>query len=282
MATKPPEPPFLASRPGGFGRVTLLGLPLDRTESCRPGVGAAPGRIRVVSDWIESYSPVLDRDLAELDFVDRGDVALEGLALEAALEACAAEVAEVARHGLALLLGGEHTASLAGYSGVKAVHPGAWLVQLDAHLDIRERYLDGSPLTHATWVYRAGERFGFERIVQLGVRSGDRVEWQTARRCGYASMELALPAVLRQRIGRDPVYVTIDIDVLDPAHAPGTGCPEPGGVTFRELQAFLHSLAGLNVVALDVMEVSPPTDPADITALAAAKLVREAALLFGR
>jgi agmatinase len=83
-------------------------------------------------------------------------------------------------------------------------------------------------------------------------------------------------------MARRPVYVSIDIDVLDPAHAPGTGCPEPGGVTFRELAAFLHSLEGLNVVAIDVMEVSPGLDPANITAAAAAKLVREAVLLFGR
>ena len=85
---------------------------------------------------------------------------------------------------------------------------------------------------------------------------------------------------LGDRIGQRPVYVSIDIDVLDPAHAPGTGCPEPGGVTFRELSNFLYSLEGLRVVALDVMEVSPNLDAANITAAAAAKLVREAILLF--
>jgi agmatinase len=102
------------------------------------------------------------------------------------------------------------------------------------------------------------------------------------RQTAWSSTELNLPESIREQIGQLPVYVSIDIDVLDPAHAPGTGCPEPGGVTFRELAAFLYSLEGLRVVALDVMEVSPNLDAANITAAAAAKLVREAILIFGR
>src|SRR5207302_6074789 len=124
--------------------------------------------------------------------------------------------------------------------------------------------------------------FGLPIIHQVGLRSGDRREWDTARRdTAWSTTDLSLPAVVRGQIGHKPVYVSIDIDVLDPAHAPGTGCPEPGGVTFRELATFLYSLAGLRVVALDVMEVSPNLDAANITAAAAAKLVREAILLFG-
>lgn len=280
MARTRPSPAFLSSRPGDFGRVTLLGAPLDLTESFRSGTHGAPPRIRAVSDVLESYSPLVQRDLDELDFVDGGDVDLAGLDVAAALEAIEAEVAAAARHGLVLLLGGEHTATLGAFRGVKAVHPAALLVQVDAHLDIRDRY-DGSSLTHATWVHRAGEEFGFEQIVQLGARSGAREEWRTARRCAHSGRELELPRSVRDRLGRRPVYVSIDIDVLDPAHAPGTGCPEPGGVSFRELESFLHSLRGLHVVGLDVMEVLPDADPADVTAVAAAKLVREAALLFG-
>jgi agmatinase len=180
------------------------------------------------------------------------------------------------------MVGGEHTASLGGFRGIKRLYADAVLLQADAHLDLRPDY-EGQPLTHATWLHQAGREFGFDLIHQVGLRSGDRAEWQIARgRTAWSSTTLRLPHSVRERIGRRPVYVSIDIDVLDPAHAPGTGCPEPGGVTFRELADFLYGLEGLAVVALDVMEVSPGVDDANITAAAAAKLVREAILLFGR
>jgi agmatinase len=155
------------------------------------------------------------------------------------------------------------------------------IIQADAHLDMRADY-EGQPLTHATWLHRVGDEFGFGIIHQVGLRSGERAEWRLARsRTAWSSTELDLPLEVRERIGQLPVYVSIDIDVLDPAHAPGTGCPEPGGVTFRDLAEFLYGLKGLNVVGIDVMEVSPNLDAANITAAAAAKLVREAILLFG-
>ena len=146
------------------------------------------------------------------------------------------------------MLGGEHTASLGGFRGLKRVHPDAVILQADAHLDMRPDY-DGQAFTHATWLNHVGQEFGFAIIHQVGLRSGDRQEWVTARRdTAWSSTELTPAADVRQRIGQRPVYVSIDIDVLDPAHAPGTGCPEPGGVTFRELAAFLYGLEGLRVV----------------------------------
>jgi agmatinase len=113
------------------------------------------------------------------------------------------------------------------------------------------------------------------------VRSGERSEWRAAReRVAACSTVLGLTPELRARLAGVPLYLSLDIDVLDPAHAPGTGCPEPGGVTFNELAQFLYSLEGLRLVAVDVMEVAPGLDPANITAAAAAKLVRESILLF--
>jgi agmatinase len=217
-----------------------------------------------------------------LSVLDLGDLELRDLSIDDAIASIAdalAFAAETAR--LAVMLGGEHTASLGGFRGVKRAYPDAVILQADAHLDMRPSY-DGQTLTHATWLHHVGLEFGFASIHQVGLRSGDRAEWQLARsRTAWSSTELILPHEVRGRIGRKPLYVSIDIDVLDPAHAPGTGCPEPGGVTFRELAEFLYSLDGLNVVALDVMEVAPQIDPANITAAAAAKLVREAILLFG-
>jgi agmatinase len=179
------------------------------------------------------------------------------------------------------MIGGEHTASLGGFRGIKRVYPDAVILQADAHLDMRPEY-DGLEFTHATWLNHVGQEFGFDIVHQVGLRSGDRHEWQTARsRTAWSTTELSLPLPVRAAIGDRPVYLSVDIDVLDPAHAPGTGCPEPGGVTFRELIDFIYGLARLRIVGMDVMEVSPNLDGANITAAAGAKLIREAILLFG-
>lgn len=234
-----------------------------------------------MSDSLESYSPILDRDLADFAVSDLGDLDVNRLSVEQALDLisrAAAFAADSAR--LSVMLGGEHLASLGGFRGIKRVYPDAAIIQADAHLDMRPDY-EGQPFTHATWLNHVGQEFGFPSIHQVGLRSGERSEWQLARgSTAWSSTELSLPMEVRERIGRRPVYISIDIDVLDPAHAPGTGCPEPGGVTFRELASFLYGLRGLNVVGVDVMEVSPSLDAANITAAAAAKLVREAILLF--
>ncbi len=237
--------------------------------------------MRQVSDSLEAYSPTLDRDLVDTPLSDLGDLALDGMAMAEALDRIAAAMAyAVNQSRLAVMIGGEHTASLGGFRGARRVRPDAVLVQVDAHLDMRAHY-QGELFSHATWLHRVGEEFGFDVIHQVGLRSGERQEWQFARQhTAWSSTGLIVPRDVRERVGERPVYVSIDIDVLDPAHAPGTGCPEPGGVTFRELAAFLYDLGDLNVVAVDVMEVSPLFDPANITAAAAAKLIREAVLLF--
>ena len=260
----------------------IFGAPLDVTESFRDGAHAGPAAVRCMSDALESYSPVLDRDLEGVSVIDLGDLSLETSGVDQALDSISDAMAYATRQAkLAVMLGGEHTASLGGFRGLKRTHPDAVILQIDAHLDMRPEY-DGMSITHATWLNHVGREFGFATIHQVGLRSGERREWALARReTAWSSTELSLPRSVRERIGARPLYLSIDIDVLDPAHAPGTGCPEPGGVTFRELASFLYALEGLSVVAMDVMEVSPNVDPANITAAAAAKLVREAILLFG-
>jgi len=235
-----------------------------------------------MSESLESYSPVLDRDLVDLVLTDLGELQFSGASVELDLEAISQAMTRAATAaGLAVMLGGEHTGSLGGFRGLRRVYPNAVILQADAHLDMRPEY-KRQALNHATWLHHVGTEFGFSTIHQVGLRSGEKSEWQLARsQTAWSTTELSLPLSVRERIAQRPVYVSIDIDVLDPAHAPGTGCPEPGGATFRELATFLHSLEGLRVVALDVMEVSPSVDAANITAAAAAKLVREAILLFG-
>jgi agmatinase len=284
----PPVTPYLASSPepaaeaGKPLAAAIFGAPLDLTETFRSGAGGGPTAVRYMSDVLETYSPVLKRDLTDLAFRDLGDLdRLNLYGIERALDEISGAMALAAGQAkLGIMLGGEHTCSLGGFRGVKRVYPDAVILQVDAHLDLRPSY-DGQVFSHCTWLNHVAHEFGFPMVHQVGLRSGDRQEWDLARHeTAWSSTELSLPTAVRESIGRRPVYVSIDIDVLDPAHAPGTGCPEPGGVTFRELAAFLYSLEKLRVVALDVMEVSPNLEASNITAAAAAKLVREAILLF--
>ena len=259
----------------------FFGAPLDATTSFRSGTGAGPGAIRRLSDSLETYSPVLDRDLEDLTLVDLGDLDLDGAGVEEAVDATADAMEEAASVGrLPVMFGGEHTVSLGGFRGLKRIHPDAMLVQLDAHADLRASY-EGRQLTHATWAYHAATEFGFDSLVQLGIRSGAREEWPRTRETAWSSRGFDLPDPIRARLAERPVYLTVDIDVLDPSAAPGTGCPEPGGATYAELEGFLHGLAGLRVAAVDVVEVAPTLDTSEITAAAAAKIARDAVLLFG-
>src|ERR1051325_9178431 len=247
----PPATRFLASSPeaaSAKAAAAIFGAPLDVTESFRQGARHGPAAVRAVSDSLETYSAVLDRDLADLSLLDLGDLNFDGENIESAMVQIGAAMAHAASIAeLGVMLGGEHTCSLGGFRGIKAIHPDAVIIQADAHLDMRPDY-DGEPLTHATWLYQAGREFGFDIVHQVGLRSGDRAEWRLARgRTAWSSTQLVLPQPVRTAIDGRPVYVSIDIDVLDPAHAPGTGCPEPGGVTLRDIAAFLYWLRGLYV-----------------------------------
>lgn len=277
-----PNPPFLASHPTQHPQVILLGAPLDCTETFRPGTAAAPQRIRAVSDSIESYSHVLDRDLEDLRFVDRGDLALSELDLDAALEEIRRATEEQsAAGGLVVLLGGEHTLTLSGTRALHARHPDLAVLHLDAHLDMIQEY-DGLRVAHGTVFRRIADELGLGQIVQLGVRSGTRQEFRDATQCRYSSPALSLPRHIFDWLSERPVYLSLDIDVLDPAHAPGVGNPEAGGPTFSELLSLLYSLRSLHVVGLDLVEVLPNIDHGDNTSVAAAKLLREMILAFAR
>lgn len=283
MRLIPPAQPFLeatVSQTAAAG-VVILGAPLDLTECWQSGTSAAPTRVRVASDVLESYSPALDADLTDMPLADWGDVDLNQLDMEASLEAIADVVERACTVALPVLVGGEHTATLGAVRGVLRRYPNLVVLHIDAHTDLRDEYL-GLGMSHATVMRRVADEVGLSRLAQYGIRSGTREEFDLARRCLFSGPDLDVNRTTRDRIHRRPVYVTIDIDVLDPSVAPGTGCPEPGGATYKELAAFLLSLRGLNVVAVDVMEILPAVDTNDITSVAGAKLVREAALAFGR
>jgi agmatinase len=254
----------------------IVGCPLDITSSFRPGTRFGPQAIRDVSWGLETYSPRLDRDLEELKICDVGDISLPQGNLEGALETiqgCLAAI--VGDKKFPILLGGEHLISLPVVKELVRHHGNLVVIQLDAHADFRQEYL-GDPLSHATVMRRIADILGGKNIFQLGIRSGTREEMHAARELGsLVEMEEAL----RRAAGR-PVYLTVDLDILDPAIAPGVGAPEPGGLTFDECLALISHLSSLRVVGFDLVELSPPHDPSQQSAMAAAKLVRELILQF--
>ena len=277
LSLSPSSPAFLGARETDSADAVILGAPLDLTETFRPGTGAAPTRIRLVSDVLETYSPRLERDLEEdIALADWGDVALEGLQMDEALAAIEETLLAVPPTAFPLVLGGEHTVALAGVRALRKRYPNLLVLQVDAHADLRDEYL-GVRVGHATAFRRVLDEVGSGSIVQLGLRSGTREELALARDLLHSSPQLTLPWPL---VAARPIYLSIDMDVLDPAYAPGTGCPEPGGPTFTELLEFIYSLRCLHVVGADICEVLPQYDPADITSVAAAKIARELVLMF--
>lgn len=265
-------------------QVVLAGLPFDATSSFRPGARWGPRAIRAVSEVLEEYSPYLKRDLGELNFYDAGDLDLAPARVEASLERMEAAADTLLRQGkLPIFLGGEH---LVSYPLIKAAYrhyPDLAVLHFDAHADLREEYL-GERFSHATVMRLVAEAIGPGRLYQFGIRSGTWGEFAYGRQETNFFMDAVSAPLskLAPGLGRRPLYVTIDIDVVDPAFAPGTGTPEPGGCTPQEILTAIHLLKDANVVAFDLVEVCPAYDQSDITAILAAKIVREAVLAWGR
>jgi agmatinase len=286
LVAPPPEARFWGSSSDADARFCLFGAPLDLTGSGRLGTGKAPPAVRRASHNIESYSPRLDGDLFDADLADLGDLDLAGLPMEQALAEIERQTTDVlggeGYPPVPIVVGGEHTIALAVGRAVKQRYPDAVIISLDAHLDLADE-LDGRKVAHGTWACRLGEELGgFGDFVMLGMRSGTRDEWDRSKFCLWQSPDVEMTDQLRGLIQDRPVYLSVDIDVLDPSAAPGTGTPEPPGISSADLFRFLYSLEGLNVVALDVNEILPDVDPAGITAITGAKLIREAAILLAR
>ncbi len=263
--------------PEGYGEapVVILGLPLDTTTTFRPGTRFGPGAIREASIGLETYSPVLDAELRPGEVCDLGDVAMPFGNAAASLAAIRAVAERIWHdHKLVVGLGGEHLATLPLVEAAAAAVPGLEVVHFDAHTDLREDYM-GERLSHASVMRRVTEIVGPERLWQFGVRSGTREEFRCAR---HLWPDLGALRDCLSALGDRPLYLSVDIDVADPAYAPGTGTPEPGGPTAGEVLDAVRHLAARRLVAMDVMEVAPGLDPSGRTAILAAKLVREAVL----
>lgn len=275
---------ILSSDDYASSKAVIYGMPMDYTVSFRPGSRFGPGRIREASVGLEEYSPYLDRSLEELAYFDAGDLLLPFGNSARSLDIIGEYVRGVLADGkFPFGLGGEHLVTWPVLQEVHKKYPDLAIIHIDAHADLRESY-EGEPLSHSTPIRKAANLIGGKNIYQFGIRSGSREEWAYAREnINFYPFEVAEPMrkALPELAGR-PVYVTIDIDVLDPSAAPGTGTAEAGGITSKELLEAVHLIArsGANVVGADVVEVAPIYDPTEQTPITASKLIREMLLGF--
>ncbi len=262
--------------------IAIVGIPMDFTVSFRPGTRMGPQQIRNVSYGIEEYSVYLDRDLADKRYIDLGDMNLPFGNVEASLKVIEDVTTRILQDNkFPLMLGGEHLVTYPIVTALKEKYQDLVVVQFDAHADLRVDYA-GEPNSHATVMRKVAQLIGPRNLYQFGIRSGTRDEFQYAKENTNMFIDRVLEPLQRviPDLARRPVYVTLDIDVVDPAYAPGTGTPEAGGCSSREIVQAIHELGAANVIGFDLVEVSPASDQSERTSLLAAKIVREAILAF--
>jgi agmatinase len=269
--------------------VAVVGVPFDAGVTYRPGARFGPAAVREASRLLRPYHPGLDVEpFATQQVADAGDIACNPFDIEQAIASVEAGADELLGSGAKLLtIGGDHTIALPLLRSVSRRHGPVALLHFDAHLDTWDTYF-GARYTHGTPFRRASEEglLDTTALSHVGIRGPlyGRNDLDDDLRLGFgivSSMDVMTRGVddvvdaLRTRIGDRPLYVSVDIDVLDPAHAPGTGTPEAGGLTSRELLAILRGLVGCQIVAADVVEVSPPYDHAELTTVAASHVSYE-------
>lgn len=262
-------------------KTVIFGAPFDSTTSYRPGTRFASSAMRNESFGIETYSPYQDKDLLDTRIFDGGDLELCFGNPESALS----DIYDLTKRILSdeklpLMIGGEHLVALGAVRAAAEKYPALNIIHFDAHADLRDDYL-GQKLSHACVMRRCHEILGDGRIFQFGIRSGDREEFYWGKNHVYTNKfnfdgldEVVL------NLKDKPVYFTLDLDVLDPSCFPGTGTPEAGGVSFNELMWAVKKLTALNVVGIDVNELSPMLDQSGASTALACKLLREILLYF--
>ena len=282
---RPVSPKFIGcDRSLPEARIVVYGVPFEGRVNLRKGADAGPRDLRLASDSIETYSPVLDRDLEDLALADIGDCELpDGAPPREQLDAVREQIAAWWRPGLLpFMLGGDHTATVPVIEAIAPAIPNLKILQLDAHPDLREEFL-GERYNYASAMARVLDTVPPERVYQVGMRTGAREEY-TRRRPSFLPLLAGHPGDVVRRLLPElrghPLYVTIDVDVLDPSEAPGTGSPEPGGLRVPELVEIVRMLDGCDVVGGDLVEVAHAWDPSGRTGIAAAWVIREALLTW--
>lgn len=259
-------------------KIILYGAPFDSTTSFRPGARFGPSAIRHESFGLETYSPYQDADITDCAVFDSGDMELCFGSAETALKDIETRAAMIFTDGkFPLLLGGEHLVTLGALRAAVKKYPNLHIIHFDAHADLRDDYL-GAKLSHACVLRRCHDLLGDGRIHQFCIRSGEREEFQFAKKhtalhlFDFNGLASTVESLLKQEV---PVYLTIDLDCLDPSVFPGTGTPEAGGVSFTQLLEAIRTVCTANIIAADINELAPGLDNSGVSTATACKVLRE-------
>ena len=265
-------------------QIVIFGAPFDGTTSYRPGTRFAAAAMRNESTGIETYSPYQDKDLEDYNIFDGGD-------LEFVFGNPAKNIAIIKEYVSELLkdnkipamIGGEHLVTLGAVQAVAEKYNDLHIIHFDAHADLRDDYL-GEKLSHATVLHRVWDIVGDNKIFQFGIRSGEKGEFEFAKNHTYMNkFDMKTLDEVIAKLKNKPVYITIDLDVLDSSVFPGTGTPEAGGITFKELINAIILFQNLeNIVAFDINELSPMLDASGASTACACKVLREMLLAVSK
>lgn len=258
-------------------KTVIVGVPMDFTVSFRPGTRMGPRKIREVSYGLEDYSIYADDSLNNKNFYDAGDVDIPFGNVKKSLEIIEQVTSDILQHNkIPVFLGGEHLISYPIIKQVAKKYEDLVVVHFDAHADLRDTFF-GERLSHATVLRRVCENIKDKHLYQFGIRSGIKEEFLFAKDHTHMSpINVKKPFMdSLEELKQKPIYVTLDIDVIDPAFAPGTGTPEPGGCSSQDILDVMSSFKNLNIVGFDLVEVSPAIDLSERTSLLAAKILRE-------
>lgn len=260
-------------------KIVVFGAPFDGTTSFRPGTRFAPEVMRRDSYGLETYSPYLDKDLEDYKIFDGGDLEFSfGNPMSTLNSIYKYTKKKLKDDKVPFMVGGEH---LVSYGTIKAVYekyPNLHVIHLDAHADLRDEYI-GEKYSHASVIRRCWDFLGDEKIYQFGIRSGSREEFLWAKDHTYMEKySMNTLSDIIEKLKDVPVYITIDLDILDPSIFPGTGTPESGGITFKEMMDGIKEFEKLNIVGGDIVELSPNYDTTGTSTATACKVLREVIL----
>lgn len=266
--------------------VVVYGVGFDGTTSNRPGTRFASGSMRSEFYGLETYSPMLDLDLEDFKVCDIGDLELSIGNTDKVLDEIYESTKEIVNDNkVPFMIGGEHLVTLPAFKAIHDKYEDVYLLHFDAHTDLREEY-NNNKNSHATVIKRIWDIVGDNRIYQFGIRSGTKEEFDFSLKQNHTYMEVGsidtFEEIVNQLKGKN-IYLTIDLDILDPSIFPGTGTPEPGGITYKEFQNIFNVLknGNINLVGCDIVELSPDYDNTNVSTVTACKILRELTLIIG-
>lgn len=251
--------------------IIMLGMPFDGTVSYRSGSRFAPEMLRLASWGLEEYSPEFDKDINDVNFNDCGDLEIPLGNTQKSLDLIEENVTQIYADGKRVFgIGGEHLVTLPEFKGVYSKYKDIAVVHFDAHTDLRKEYL-GEEMSHSAVMYHIGQIIGFENLKQIGIRSGMKEEWDIMKKYNTLCHSYEDLDCIKDK----KIFVSVDLDVLDTSIMPGTGTPEAGGFTFKELIGWFKYLRNFDIVGADVVELAPDYDASGVSTAVATKVIRE-------